>query len=167
MDSFGAPGHSDMAKDNERKHRPGGEVPRPVIIGGIGIRSAEDLIERSKAVERILGPLAVELWRLEKRLSKLQDLQNSLAGKSALDQMQRIRDMLESAKVEIRDHTGQVYTDGASLKVLSFEESADIPLREMRVLETVKPTILWLGYVIEHGEVIVGVPAKEQEQPHG
>ncbi len=151
------------AKENKEKQRPEGQVPHPVIISGVGIRSAEDIIERSKAVERILGPLAVELWRLEKRLAKLQDLQGDSTGKNVLDQMQRIRDVLESAKVEIRDHTGQTYTDGASLKVLVFEESAEIPLGEMRVLETVKPTILWLGHVVEHGEVIVGIPVKKQE----
>ena len=157
MGSHSAPSHS----ENEGKPRPRGQVPHPVIISGIGIQSAEDIIERSKAVERVLGPLAVELWRLERRLSKLQDLQNNSNGKSVLDQMQRIRDVLESAKVEIRDHTGQIYTDGASLKVLTFEESAEIPPLEMRVLETVKPTILWLGHVVEHGEVIVGIPVKK------
>ncbi len=129
-------------------------IQHTVVLSG----KIEDIIERAKAVERILVPLAVELWRLDRRLAKLEGARQDPAIQALFDQVRRIREVLESAKVEIRDHTGASYADGTSLKVLAFEETKEIMPGQMRVLETVKPTILWTGQIIEHGEVIVGIP---------
>jgi len=129
-------------------------IQHTVVLSG----KIEDIIERAKAVERILVPLAVELWRLDKRLVKLEGARQDPAIQALFDQVRRIREILESAKVEIRDHTGASYADGTSLKVLAFEETKEIMPGQMRVLETVKPTILWTGQIIERGEVIVGIP---------
>ena len=112
----------------------GDQIPRAVVVTG----NVEDIVERAKAVERILVPLAVELWRLDKRLSKLEGMRQDPSVQALFDQMLRIRETLESAKVAIRDHTGEPYTDGASLKVLAFEETNGIAPGQMRVLETIR-----------------------------
>jgi len=82
---------------------------------------------------------------------------------SIVDQTQRINDVFKKQEIEIREHTGENYNDGLSLKVLHVVEMDGIPLGKMQIIETVKPSVYLKGKVIFPGEVIVG-KAKENKK---
>lgn len=100
----------------------------------------------------LVSSLAIELWRLEKRIDKAK----TTIDNSITDQIQRIKDVFRKQEIEIREHTGADYNDGLSLKALHFEEFDNIPAGKMKVIETVKPSIYFKGKIISHGEVLVG-----------
>ena len=102
--------------------------------------------------------MSIEIWRFEKRINRVKDA----IDKSITDQLQRIKDILQRQKIEICEHTGSDYNDGMSVKVLYVEEVGNLPAGEMKVIETVKPSIYYKGKIISHGEVIVG-KSKEKE----
>lgn len=107
----------------------------------------------------LVSSLAIEIWRLEKRFDKVKDViqkESESNTHSILDQLQRVRDIFTKQDIEVRDHTGDNYNDGMSLKALHIEETDQLPCGEMRVLETVKPSVYFKGQIIAHGEVIVG-----------
>jgi len=43
-----------------------------------------------------------------------------------------------------------------SIKALHFENVLDLPPGEMKIIETIKPSVYFKGQIIYHGEVIVG-----------
>ena len=74
---------------------------------------------------------------------------------SLFDQIQRIKDIFQKEEVEIKDFLSGNYNDGMSVNVLHFEKDKNLPKGTMRIVETVRPTIIFKGQVIAHGEVIV------------
>lgn len=122
---------------------------------GSGPLMDEDVFD----VKELVSSLAIEIWRLEKRIDKAKNsLINSLNKESVyiLDQMQRIKDVFKKQEIEFCEHTGTAYNDGLSLKVLHVEEVDGLPKGKMQVIETVKPSVYFKGQVIFYGEVIVG-----------
>jgi len=107
----------------------------------------------------LVSSLAIEMWRLEKRIeiAKASLSKELVASDHAiLDQVQRMKDVFKKQDIEVHEHTGISYNDGLSLKVLHVEEMDSIPKGKMQVIETVKPSIYFKGQVVFHGEVIVG-----------
>jgi len=74
---------------------------------------------------------------------------------SVLDQLQRVRDIFMRQEIEVHDHTNEAYNDGMSVKALHIEEVDNLPTGELRIIETVKPSVYFKGQIISHGEVIV------------
>ena len=107
----------------------------------------------------LISTLSIELWRLDKRIDKVK----SSIDSSITDQFQRIKDMLRKQEIEMCEHTGTDYNDGMSVKVLHVEEVDNLPPGNMKIIETVKPSIYYRGQVISHGEVIVG-KSKDKEK---
>jgi len=108
----------------------------------------------------LISSLAIELWRLEKRIDKVKGAIDS----SITDQFQRIKDTLGKQEIEICEHTDADYNDGMSIKVLHVEEVDNLPSGKMKVIETVKPSIYCRGKVISHGEVIVGKSKEKKKE---
>ena len=107
----------------------------------------------------LVSSLAIEMWRLEKRIEIAKaSLSKELVASdhAVLDQVQRMKDVFKKQDIEVHEHTGISYNDGLSLKVLHVEEMDSIPKGKMQVIETVKPSIYFKGQVVFHGEVIVG-----------
>lgn len=113
---------------------------------------------------RVLFRVAEETWRLERRL----DRAASDVGEGPLadvrDALQRLRDVLNEAGVDAVDHDGERYVDGLRLHVLHVEgEAADgVPLR---VVRTIRPSILADGQVAVSGQVILGPADQETTNP--
>ncbi len=126
------------------------------IAGGCKLIAAENAQDASDFVLTIelISSLAVEMWRLDKRIEKAKISQG--IDNAIIDQVQRIKDLFRKQEIEICDHTGVDYNDGLSVKALHIEEVENIPKGKMKVIETVKPSIYYKGKVISHGEVIVG-----------
>lgn len=133
----------------------------PLVIFGDPEQIKKLIAEHKNAFDanELVSSLAIEIWRLEKRLDKVRDLiikdtdQNSY---SVIDQMQRVKDIFKKQEIEVHDHNGESYNDGMSIKALHIEETDKLPSGELKVLETVKPSVYFKGQVISHGEVIVG-----------
>lgn len=98
---------------------------------------------------------AVEVWRLEKKIEKAKDLKTLENIESITDQIQRLKDVLRKHEIEIKDHTGDPYNDGMSVRPIHFEEDANIPEGMMKIIDTLKPSIYFKKQIISHGEVIV------------
>lgn len=151
-----------MQKD---KHRTGKVFGKIIRVEGISPAQLEKLLIQAKLekdrvnVGELVSSLAIEMWRLEKRIDKIKDTILGVSDKgsnSILDQIQRIKDIFKKQEIEIREHTGTAYNDGLSLKVLHVEEVDGLPKGKMQVIETVKPSVYFKEQVIFHGEVIVG-----------
>jgi len=111
--------------------------------------NAHDASEYTLPVD-LVASLATEVWRLDKRIS-VNEIERSV-----VDQMQRIKDIYRKYEIEVKDHSGDDYNDGMSIKVLHVEEVDGLPPGKMRVIETVKPSVYLKGKAIFLGEVIVG-----------
>ena len=106
----------------------------------------------------LVSSLAIEIWRLEKRIEKVQDIilkETDANASSVLDQLQRIKDIFKRQEIEVHDHVGENYNDGMSLRNLHTDIVDYVPSGEMRIIETVKPSVYFKGQIISHGEVIV------------
>ena len=111
----------------------------------------------------VLSDIAIEMWRLEKRLNKIKAMLDEKMGQdveSIFDQIRRVKDCFSKYFIEIKEHTGESYSDGLSLKAIHFEIDENLPKGMMRIIETVKPSIYLKGNIILHGEVVV---AKSKE----
>ena len=118
-------------------------------------------------VSNLVATLAIEFWRLEKRLEKGKESLNEEKERevnSVFDQIQRIKDVFKRQEIEVKEHTGDKYNDGMSVKALHFEEIDNLPEGEMKIIETIKPSVYFKGTAIFHGEVIVGKANKKSEE---
>ena len=131
------------------------------IASGCKLFSADNAFDASELTfsMELISSLAIELWRLEKRIDKAKNTINT----SITDQFQRIKDILGKQEIEICEHTNADYDDGMSIKMLHVEEVDNLPAGKMKIIETVKPSIYYRGKVISHGEVIVGKSKKKKE----
>src|SRR3989344_7064414 len=97
--------------------------------------------------------LAVEVWRIEQRISKSASSlpENQLKGLE--NSIQKLRRYLEKYDVEIVDYKNHKYNDGLNLDILSVEKDPSLP--EPMVKETVEPTIMLKGQVIRKAKIIL------------
>lgn len=101
--------------------------------------------------EGLVGRIAIEIWRLARRLERVPDgVRNEL--RPVADSATRLSDALAQYEVRLEMHDGQVYDDGLNVEVLSGLEP-NVPLT---VAETVEPTVVWKGRVVRRGKVILG-----------
>lgn len=126
------------------------------VASGCKLISPENAHEVSELISSIelVSSLAIEMWRLNKRIDKA-CVENNVDN-SIVDQIQRIKDIFRKHEIEICEHTDADYNDGMSVKVLHVEEVDNLSPGKMKVMETVKPSIYFKGKIISHGEVIVG-----------
>ncbi len=112
---------------------------------------------------KLITSIGVEIWRLEKRLNKLDNENPNLELTPFFDQVQRIKDIFMREGIVIKDYLTEGYKEGISLKVLSFEEDASLPPGALKVVETVRPTIFYKDKVIFHGEVVVAKSTQNKQ----
>lgn len=100
-----------------------------------------------------LVELAVEVWRLEKRLQKssesLSDDQNK-AFQNSITKMQRY---LDKNDISVVDYTDAKYNEGLNLDILSMEKDPSIPYSIVK--ETHEPAVMHKGQLIKKAKVVV------------
>lgn len=96
---------------------------------------------------------AIEIWRIEQRVSKLTETLPENQRKGLENSVQKFKRYLEKYDIEIVDYTNQKFNDGLNLDVLSVEKDPSVP--ESIVKETVEPTIIYRGQVIKKAKIIV------------
>lgn len=112
----------------------------------------------------LIGELAVESWRLEKRLKAARPELGERNARALDASANRLRDLLTRAKADWKDPTGDAYNDGMrSVRVLAFEEVEGIGASEQKIIETVRPVVYIDERVAVPGDVIVGTAAKGGE----
>jgi len=96
--------------------------------------------------------LAVEIWRLENRINRNMDIQES--QKEILrNSIQKIKRYLEKNDLEVLDYTDKKFNDGRNLEILAVEK--DPTVKDSIIKETKEPTIMCKGQVVRKGKVII------------
>lgn len=106
---------------------------------------------------------AIELWRLENRLSKVVANMPENQREILTNSIKKLMRYLEKNDIEVVDHTNQKFNEGRNLDILAVEQ--DEKLSEPMIKETKEPTILFKGKVIRKGKVIISV--KDRNAPIG
>ena len=113
---------------------------------------------------KMLLTLAVETWRVKRKLSRLRDLSGTdeVAG---LDMsVGRMAQCFQDIGIECRDYDGQPYDAGLSVRVLDYEESSELEPGSELIVQTVAPGIFVQGTLVRMGEVVVarGVSRRQE-----
>jgi len=99
-----------------------------------------------------LSRLAIEIWRLKKKINKVGDIIGEDSLKSISLSMNNIESFLEKNDLEVIDFTGHKYSDGINVDVLSFnDENKDTPI----ISETIEPMVKHQGSIVKRAKVIV------------
>ncbi|MEK7112918.1 MAG: hypothetical protein AAB875_06430 [Patescibacteria group bacterium] len=110
------------------------------------------VIEMSLSVEALVE-LAIEIWRIEQRMTKIYSGLTDIQRKGLESSVQKMRRYLEKYDIEIRDYTNQKFNEGLNLDILSVEK--DPAITEPIVKETVEPTIMCKGQVVKKAKIIL------------
>lgn len=98
--------------------------------------------------------LAIEVWRIDQRLSKVMERLHENNRKALEISIQKIKKFIDRYDLEVRDYTGQKYNTGLSaVDVVSVEK--DKSTVEDTVKETLEPAVLIRGQVVKKAKVIL------------
>lgn len=109
-------------------------------------------IELSLGVNELID-LAVEIWRMEQRITKSATSLPENQFKGLESSIQKLRRYLQKYDIEIIDYKNVKYNDGLNLDILSVEK--DLTLPETIVKETIEPTIICKGQVVRKAKIIL------------
>jgi hypothetical protein len=112
--------------------------------------------EQDPSLPKALANIATNVWKAQSRLVDAQGEPRE-ETKRVFRHIESIQDSLAQLKVEIRDHTGEVFNYGLPLTVVTTQPTKGI--NRERVIETIKPTVYWNRHMIQAGEVVVATPA--------
>jgi len=91
---------------------------------------------------------AVEIWRLDKKITKVTSSIPENQQKSLENPVEKMKKYLEKYDISIVDYTGQKFNDGLNLDVLSGKVD-----NESIIQETVEPTIMYRGQVVKKAKI--------------
>lgn len=100
-----------------------------------------------------LVDLALEIWRMEQRLTKVANTLPENHRKGLENSILKLKKYISNYDIEIVDYTDQKFNDGLNLDVLSVEK--DSAVTTPTVKETVEPTILVKGQVVRKAKIIL------------
>ena len=95
--------------------------------------------------------LAVDAWRLECWLTKIDGGQSAAPGRFVA---RRLNDFLDHLELETADLTGQRYEPGLAVELLGNVKDETLPEDVVVVDEMVTPLCLWRGKVVRLGQLI-------------
>lgn len=113
---------------------------------------APKFMEISLEVNELID-LAVEVWRMEQRISKSASNLPEQQLKGLENSVQKLKRYVSKYDIEIVDYKNQKYNDGLNLDILSVEK--DPSLSEPMIKETVEPTIICKGQVVRKAKIIL------------
>jgi len=105
------------------------------------------------SAEQDIIELAIEIWRLEKRLAKVSNTLSDDQNKAFRNSITKLKRYLEKKEVVAVDYSNQKYNDGLNLDVLSIEKDPSIP--ESVIKDTHEPAVMQNGRLIKKAKVIV------------
>jgi hypothetical protein len=96
--------------------------------------------------------LAVEHWRLERWLAKLDQDESIAHGRHVA---RRLNKFLSERELAVLDLSGQPYEPGLAVEVLDVIQEEEMPRETQLIDETVTPIVMWRGTVVQFGQVII------------
>lgn len=130
----------------------GNEKTEKVFVGMLRPATAES----QRWAEPLVARLAAETWRLGRRLARIEAAAPEERLRPLRDSLSRLEDVFAEYRVQVVEHEGQAYDPGLQVEVLHAREGDGTPT----ILETIRPTILLDGRVLQQGQVVIG-PAEE------
>ena len=103
-----------------------------------------------------LTDLAIEVWRLGKRLEKVSDSIGDDQRKALDNSYVKLQRFLDKNDVGTIDYTGKKHNEGMNLEILAVEK--DSKLKESIIKETHEPAVTLKGQVIRKAKVILLEP---------
>lgn len=100
-----------------------------------------------------LVELAVEVWRIEKRMAKAAESLSDDQNKAFENSTVKLRRFLDKNDITFTDYTDQKYNEGLNLDILSIEKDSSIS--ESVIKETHEPAVLHKGQVVKKAKVVV------------
>lgn len=100
-----------------------------------------------------LTDLAIEFWRLEKRLKKIEDKLSEDENKAFRNSIEKLGRFVKKNDLEVTDYTGQIYNQGMNLEILASEK--DSQLAQDIIYETHEPAVAHEGILIRKAKVII------------
>lgn len=122
----------------------------------IGSREPPSARRDSEGEAGLFARIGTHLWRLRSKLIEPGAQAPRDEFKRAYRHLEAAWDALAETGVEVIDPSGRPFDPGLSLKAVAFQPVPGLP--RATVIETLKPTILLKGLLIQTGEVIVGTP---------
>jgi hypothetical protein len=121
-------------------------------LNGQTMMSIKNSFEPVPKITSQLCSLGVEIWRLKKKLQKINEKLNQADANSINFTLDKVSRLLRQADIEIIDLTNQKYIDGLNVDILSYSEG---PETKNTIIETVEPTIKYKNSVIKRAKIIV------------
>ena len=103
-----------------------------------------------------LVELAIEIWRLKKRLEKVESSISDDQIKALQNSYAKLLRYLERNDIGITDYSNQKYNEGMNLDVLAVEK--DSTIKQSIIKETHEPAITLKGQLIRKAKVILREP---------
>lgn len=100
-----------------------------------------------------LVELAIEIWRLEKRIQKTTESLSDDQNKAFQNSVTKLHRYLDKNDISLVDYTDNKYNEGLNLDVLSIEKDPKIP--HSIVKETHEPAVMHKGQLIKKAKVVV------------
>jgi hypothetical protein len=107
-------------------------------------------------LRKTLCTLATETWRMKRKIIRMKTselLSDEIDGMTV--SINRMESGLKDISIEYREYTNQQYDSGMNLKVLAYEQVEESNISNEFILQTVAPSIFFMGQQIQQGEVIV------------
>jgi len=96
---------------------------------------------------------AVEVWRLEKRVSKVSGDLSEDQNKAFENSITKLKRFLDKNDITFADYTDQKYNEGLNLDVLSIDKDSSVT--ESMIKETHEPAVFHKGQLIKKAKVVV------------
>lgn len=100
-----------------------------------------------------LTDLAIEFWRLEKRLKKIEEKLSEDENKAFRNSVDKLGRFVKKNHLDVTDYTGQVYNSGMNVEILASEK--DSQLEQDIIFETHEPAVAHKGVLIRKAKVII------------
>lgn len=113
---------------------------------------APKFVELSVGVTDLVE-LAIEVWRIEQRLTKSAPSLPENQRKGLDSSVNKLKRYIEKYDIEVVDYTNQKFNDGLNLDVLSVEKDQSVTVPTVK--ETIEPTILVKGQVVKKAKIIL------------
>lgn len=97
--------------------------------------------------------VAIEVWRLEKRLTKAKSDLSEDQNKAFENSISKLKRFLDKNDITYTDYTDQKYNEGLNLDVLNIEK--DNSVTESIIKETHEPAVFHKGQLIKKAKVVV------------
>ncbi len=97
--------------------------------------------------------LAIEVWRIEKRLAKAKSSLTDDQNKAFENSANKLHRYLNKNDITFADYTDQKYNEGLNLDILSIEKDSSIS--ESIIKETHEPAVMHKGQLIKKAKVVV------------